>query len=64
MFLVCRVEEIGFGNFLIKPKRIISKFYILFNDIKNVINKFYKKKMNIFDNLPFEFLGKIVLFSF
>ena len=64
MFLVYRVEEIGFENFLFKPKRIISKFYILFNDIQNVINKFYKKKMNIFPNLPSEFVGKIVLFSF
>ena len=48
MFLVRRVEEIGFENFLFKPKRIISKFYILFNDIQNVINKFYKKKKEYF----------------
>ena len=35
---MCRIEEIGFENFLFKPKRIISKFYILLNDIKNVIS--------------------------
>ena len=26
---------------LFKTKRVISKFYILYNDTQNVINKFY-----------------------
>ena len=46
---------------LFKTKRIISNFYILFNNSQNVINNFYYK-MNIFINLPFEFLRKNLLF--
>ena len=48
---------------MFKTKIIILKFYILFNDSQNVINNFYQK-MNIFIDFPFEFLRKIVLFSF
>ena len=48
---------------LFKIKRIFFNFYILFNDSQNVINNFYYK-MNIFINLPFEFLRKNLLFSF
>ena len=38
------VEKIGFEKVCLKEslsKRIISKFYILFNDTQNIIKKFY-----------------------
>ena len=34
----CVVEKIGFEKVWFKTKRIISKLYILFNDIKNIKN--------------------------
>ena len=40
--LDCKVAKIGFEK-VYKTKKISSKFYILFNDIQNFINKFYQK---------------------
>ena len=57
----CTEDKIGFEKFFLKIKKIILKFYILFNDTQNVINNFIKKLIFL---LPFEFLRKIVLFSF
>ena len=37
----CMVEKIGFEKVSLKLKKIISKFYTLFNDIQNVLNNFY-----------------------
>ena len=37
----CTVDTIGFEKVLLKLKKIIFKFYILFNNTQNVINNFY-----------------------
>ena len=57
----CTEDTIGFEKVFLKLKKIIFKFSILFNDTQNVINNFIKKLIFL---LPFEFLRKIVLFSF
>ena len=37
----CTVKKIGFEKVCLKLKKIIYKFYTLFNDIQNVTNNFY-----------------------
>ena len=37
----CTVDTIGFEKVFLKLKKIIFKFYILFNDTQNVLNNFY-----------------------
>ena len=48
---------------MFKPKRIMFKFYILFNNTKNIINKFYYKLIFTLIYL-LNYLKKLYYFDF